>query len=1116
MSDINKTLQSANDENVPEDIPEDAIAIIGMAGRIPGADTVEEFWRNLKNGKESISHFRDDELEDNFTDEERAQENFVKARSVLENVDMFDADFFEMYPNEAALTDPQHRVFLECSWEALEDSGYDPAAYEGAIGVFAGSSMNSYFQRHVCGEPGEMESFTSHYQVGKYAHLLAGMQDIMTTRVSYKLNLRGPSINLGTACSTSLSAIAQACQSLLLYQSDMALAGGVSITFPQQRGYFYQEGGMASKDGHLRSFDADAKGTVFGSGAGVVLLKRLDEALEDNDHIYAVIRGFGINNDGAAKAGFTAPSIDQQAAAIASAHAMADIEADTVDYVECHGTGTPLGDPIEFTALVKAFRETSDKVGHCALGSAKPNVGHLDAAAGVVGLMKTALCLENREIPALLHFKKANPRLSLENSPFTLEANARPWPAKSTPRRAGVSSFGVGGTNVHIVLEETPAANKVDRSKISCEVPVLLPISAKSEKSVTDMSAALADFLESHPDASLHDVAYTLQTGRRAFDMRTNFACTDKEQAIALLRKPKKVLKASKREKLPIIFMFPGQGSQYPSMGKELYEQVPLFRSIFDQGAKLLRPVIDVDLVDLCYGDSPVDEGCPHPIRSTVLAQPALFLVEYALARVLMSHGIEPDAMIGHSVGEYVAACIAGVMSFEEGLKLVSERARLMQDQPEGAMLSVRLSRERAEPYLNGTSAEIAAINAPELCVVSGEFAQIEIVEKKLEADGVLHKRLHTSHAFHSAMMEEAIPELTKAAAKISFKAPKIPYISCVSGDWATDSDATSSDYWARHCRKAVLFQNGLEVLAKKFAGDLKAPAKDNDSGAVFVEVGPGRVLATLSAQTLSRQSARLTRTTLPEFSERGHEHAFLYETIGQLWAAGVDLDLSKLREGEARRISMPTYQFDRQRHWIEAPANKIRTTIQSHQTAATNPLPSSMSEKITDPNEMSHHKNNLRTELMGMLKELSGKQIEADETDITFLELGYDSLFLGQFAQKLQNQYKTKITFRQLFSRPLLNRCPSGPPRRTCSGAGYRPASRTCSDRSRCLTPDGQHHGTIICANASGDKWHSGDLPRSAQCHATIDGAAIGPVAKHTCSSQHPRARTNEDRRNE
>lgn len=620
------------------------IAIIGMAGRFPGARNVNAFWENICAGADTISRFGDDELEDAFDAATRASPNFVKARSVLDGPELFDAEFFGMYPREAALTDPQHRVFLEIAWAALEDAGYDPLAAPGRVGVFAGASMNTYFLNQIASDPAELSSFTNDYQVGSYPVLMGALQDTLATRVAYKLNLRGPAVNVQSACSTSLLAIAQACQSLITGQSDMALAGGVSITFPQKRGYLALDGGLASTDGYCRPFDARATGTVFGSGAAAILLKRRDDALADGDHVYAVIRGTGVNNDGARKVGFTAPSVEGQADAIADALAFAGVDPATIGYVECHGTATPLGDPIEFEGLRQTYGAAA-RAAPCALGSAKANVGHLDAAAGVTGVIKAALMLKHRAIPPLTHFEAPNPRLP-DAQDFYFPTALTPWEGAS-PRRAGVSSFGVGGTNVHAVLEEAPRA---EQREASAQAEVLV-LSARSEDAVTAMAADLAAFLETPEAPPLADVAHTLQSGRRSFAHRLAISASSTAEAAQALRVAKP---ARASDAPPVVFLFPGQGAQYAGMARAPYAQHAVFRAVIDAGAALVAPLIGEDLRALLVAEQPTDADEAR-LKETRRAQPALYLMEVALAKLWMSWGVQPAAMVGHSIGEFAA-----------------------------------------------------------------------------------------------------------------------------------------------------------------------------------------------------------------------------------------------------------------------------------------------------------------------------------------------------------------------------------------------------------------------------------------------------------------------------
>jgi amino acid adenylation domain-containing protein len=995
------------------------IAIIGMAGRFPGAKNIDQFWRNLCAGVESITRFSDAELEDNFSTEDRNAANFVKARPILEDVDQFDAEFFGMYAREAELTDPQHRIFLECSWEALESAGYDPATVQGPIGVFGGSSINTYFLNNVCGERRTIEEFASNYQVGCYPMLLGAGLDFLTTRVSYKLDLKGPSFTLQTACSTSLLAVAQAAQSLLLYQADMALAGGVSVTFPQKRGYQHLEGGMVSADGTCRPFDADATGTIFGSGAGVVLLKRLEDALADGDHIYAVIRGSGVNNDGAGKVGFTAPSVNGQATVIDMALAAAGVDARSISYVECHGTATPLGDPIEVAGLTKAFGATTDDLQFCALGSVKGNVGHLDAAAGVTGLIKTALALKHRMLPPSLHYKRPNPQIDFAKTPFFVNASLRPWPESPSARRAGVSAFGVGGTNVHLVLEEAPAAAQAAAAGEETAQPgsELIVLSARTVAALEAARKNLAAHLQEHPSQPLSDVAYSLQIGRRVFDQRLAFVARNRDEALAKLEGREQLnVHAGRRlaKSAEVVFMFPGQGAQYPDMGKNLFERYPEFRHHIEQCSAILEPLMTQNLLNLLYPAVNSPEA-KQQLMSTVAAQPAIFSVEYALAKLWMSWGIRPTGMIGHSVGEFVAAALSGVMSLKDALTVVAARGRLMQDLPGGAMMAVRLAETELLPLMTPELA-IAAVNGPALCVVAGPYAAVDAFETMLTARNVVTRRLHTSHAFHSAMVDPVIEPLRRELQRVEFSPPTIPYVSCVTGDWISAEQAVSADYWARHARQAVRFADGI--------------AKVSASGtAVLLEVGPGNALTTLALQTTRGRNVPVI-ASMQDATREHDDGDRLLDAAGRAFTHGIVPDWIALRGGTRQRVPLPTYPFERSRHWINAPAI-VRDDAPAEATSAiTAPaaVPSfTAAQDVSAPqatvtadttlniNSQDHEMNDIRTAIAAILEDLSGERPESIDSAMTFLEMGYDSLFLTQVAQKIQSQMNVKITFRQL-----------------------------------------------------------------------------------------------------
>ena len=872
------------------------LAIIGMAGRFPQAQNLDEFWEKLRSGTELISFFSDEELLADGVDTQLLKNpNFVKAGGVMEGIELFDAHFFGYTPREAEVLDPQQRHFLECSWEALENAGYDPDRYSGSIGVFAGCSISNYFLQNLISHPQLLDAM-GNFQLG-----ILNDKDYLATRVSYKLNLRGPSISIQTACSTSLVAIHQACQSVLNGECEMALAGGVSISLLRKLGYLYQEGGIVSPDGHCRAFDAAAQGMVGGNGVGVVLIKRLAEALSDGDNILAVIKGSAVNNDGSLKIGYTAPSIDGQANVIAEAQAVAGVDAGRITYVETHGTGTNLGDPIEVTALTKAFRATTDRKGFCGIGSVKTNMGHLDAAAGVAGFIKTVLSLQHKFLAPSLHFQTPNPRIDFENSPFYVVAKPTEWGGGSVPRRAAVSSFGIGGTNAHAILEEAPVVKASSESRPW----QLLLLSAKTLGALETATSNLVAHLKKEPQINLADVAFTLQVGRKHFEHRRAVVGRDVADAVELMETldPRRVFSSTtKDQKTSIAFMFTGQGSQYAGMAAGLYEHEPAFRLHVDRCAELLKPHLGLDLRDVIYPRETDVVEAGEVLKQTSMTQPALFVVEYALAQLLMQWGIKPDAMIGHSIGEYVAACVADVFSLEDALKLVAERGRLMQRMPRGAMLSVRLSEAEVEEFLS-SDVDLAVVNAPSQCVLAGPVEAIDRLEKQLQTRKIDCTRLHTSHAFHSAMMKPVLGPFMRIASAVKRNAPRIPFVSNVTGTWITAEQAVDPEYWAKHLAQTVRFAAGVEILAH--------------TGAVLLEVGPGQTLSTLARKQLSAPQVALSSLRRP--AETANDHEFLLKTIGRLWLAGVKIDWSGFYADERRRrVPLPTYPFERERYWLD------------------------------------------------------------------------------------------------------------------------------------------------------------------------------------------------------
>ena len=875
------------------------IAIIAMVGRFPGADSVEELWQNLLGGVESITHFSEEELlAAEVNREDLIHPDYVKAKGVMRAPELFDSHFFGFNPKLADYTDPQQRLFLECSWEALELAGYDPSRYPGKIGVFGGSGFNSY-------RFGLEENTTSLNSTGDFPIMIGNEKDFLCTRVAYKLNLKGPAVVTQTACSTSLVAVHSACKSLNHLECDMALAGGVSVIGTTCEGYFYEKGGILSPDGHCRPFDALGQGTVPGQGVGLVVLKRLEDAIQDGDTIHAIIKGTATNNDGSMKAGYTAPGVEGQVNVIREALEVAGVDPNTIRYIESHGTGTPLGDPIEIRALSKVYGESRPQTGDCAIGAVKSNLGHLDAAAGVTGLIKTALTLKNKQLVPLANFENPNPGIDFENSPFFITDRLRDFTSNGYPLRAGVSSFGIGGTNAHAILEEAPLRPDLKEAAAWH----ILPLSAKTQGSLQRTVNNLLEFLmaEKQPAYRMTDIAHTLQNGRQEFNHRCIVMCKDREDAIDVLANKDPVqmtFSQTTASSRPVAFMFPGQGAQYVDMGRDLYENEPLFKKEMDQCIEILLDQSGLDIKKVIYPDPGQIEDAARNIIQTVYTQPVLFAIEYATARLWIAYGVEPQCMIGHSIGEYTAACMAGVMSLEEALRLVAERGRLIQALPGGAMLSVRLSEQEVRPFLT-KGLSLAAVNTPNRCVLAGETNAINSVQKDLKDAGKDCVILHTSHAFHSHMLEPVLQDFKKAVLKVQFKEPSIPYISNVTGDWIKSEQVLNPDYWLDHLRGTVQFSSGIKQILRK-------------PDIALLEVGPGRVLRTLSVQNLEKTKDHVAVSSIRHLTSRHSDREYILASLGRLWLHGVKINWEKLNSSTKRyRVPLPTYPFERRRHWI-------------------------------------------------------------------------------------------------------------------------------------------------------------------------------------------------------
>ncbi len=1046
-------------ENLENKDEPNGVAIIGMAGRFPKAKNIDEYWQNLENGSDCISFYENEELIEAGCDPEAIKNlDYVKAKGEVAEVDMFDASFFGINPREAEVTDPQHRMLLECAWEALEHAGYDSSKFDGPIGVYAGKSMDYYLLLNV------YPRIRKEISAGSLQAAIGNDKDSLTTTISYRLNLTGPAITIQTSSSTSLVALCVACQSLLTYQCDIALTGGITAGPPIKSGYLYQEGNIWSPDGHCRPFDSRAKGFVSGSGMGLVVLKRLDEAILDGDNIWAVIKGFAVNNDGYNKVSYSAPSVDAQARVVAEALAVADVHPETLQYIETHGTATNLGDPIEITALNQVFRAHTSKKHFCAIGSVKSNIGHLDNAAGIAGLIKVALSLEHKKIPASLHYENPNPKIDFENSPFFVNTELKEWKTNTDkdgtpiPRRAGVTSLGMGGTNAHVILEEAPLISGSVGQWVSESYQLIL-LSAKTETALATKTTQLTDYLKTHhhdrdhdyDGLNLADIAYTLALGRRDFNHRRMILCQKFEDAITALEEltPGLVVDAvSDFIERPVVFMFSGQGAQYVNMGRELYENEPVFRQEMDRCFEILKPLMSFDLKEIIYpGISPQSTQSTQrenfknktfvpsassavEINQTEITQPVLFMLEYSLARMWMDWGIVPKGMIGHSIGEFTAACISGCMDLEAALTLVAARGQLMHRQEKGAMLSAAIDESQIKEMLMGPGEiSLAAVNSPKHSVVSGRTEDIEKLEKQLSEKNIFCRRLHTSHAFHSPMMAPIMKEFAGEVGKVKLSPPKIPFISGVTGTWIREEEACDPNYWARQLRQPVRFSDGILAI-------LKDPAR------VLLEVGPGSSLCVLAKEHTiidnNTGSQPVTFSTIRHIKQTEPDMAFLLKALGSLWLSGVPVDWKSYYKNEKRRrIPLPTYPFERKRYWLEEFKEikqvEVKTgqeEVPTEETPAHIPAeaetnkPGSENEKTFQPrpklsSEYVPPTNPLEQQIGEMWEDILG--IKPIGIEDNFFDLGGHSLLATLFLSQVLEKFQTRLELQSIFESPSI-----------------------------------------------------------------------------------------------
>lgn len=964
------------------------IAVIGMAGRFPGANTIDMLWQILKEGRETTHFFSADEIDSTIPALLKNDPNYVMARGIIDGAKDFEASFFGITPKMAELMDPQQRIFLEIAWEVLESSGYLPQKYDGVIGVYAGCGNNTYYINNVISNKELIE------KVGPFQVVTVNDKDYVSTRTAYALNLKGPAVTVQSACSTSLLAIAQAAESIRKGQCDIALAGGVAITSPINSGHLYEEGAMYSKDGHTRSFDAEARGTVFSDGAGVVLLKSKEQAQKDGDIIYAIIKGIGISNDGGGKGSFTAPSSEGQAAAIGMAIENAGITPSSISYIETHGTATPLGDPIEMEGLNIAFGK-QEKKQFCAIGSLKSNMGHLTIAAGVASFIKTTLALYYKQIPASINYTKPNPNIDFTNSPFFVNTILKDWESNDT-RRAGISSFGVGGTNVHIVLEEsdhnTPLSSETRKPRLICW-------SAKNEASNLLYAEKLSNYLKNNPSTNLADIAYTLHVTRHDFNERHFAVASDPQDLIHQLqdKQPHSQVFSLKSAAEGITFLFPGQGSQYVNMGRELYLQEPIFKQVIDECASILQEHLNEDIRNIIYPEN-ADSAAENKLKNTYYTQPAIFITELALAKLWMSWGIEPQSFIGHSIGEFVAAHLAGVFSLQDALKIIATRGKLISQVSKGSMLSVRLTVDELKATLNNKPLSIAAINGTNSCVVAGADDVITQYAEELTSQNISNRSLQTSHAFHSAMMDSIIEPFEEVVRSVSLNIPRIPIMSSVTASWMKDEEAISSSYWANHLRKTVNFSGAL----------LSLTAEKND---ILLEVGPGNVTSNLAKQHGAKIGNKVI-ASLDKANDESSEYISLIKALGQLWLYGAMPDWQSYykKDGHRIKINIPSYAFNRSKFWIE-PKEYIYTP--------NNPASNNKQSENTIPPDLAKltptRKNILIEKLKGILEDTSGIEMANISSEMSFIEMGLDSLLLTQVAISLKKTFSLPITFRQL-----------------------------------------------------------------------------------------------------
>jgi phthiocerol/phenolphthiocerol synthesis type-I polyketide synthase E len=968
-----------------------SIAVIGIGCRFPCSKNPAEFWKHLCSGQEGIVFFSEETAREKGVPETLLRNpHYVRAYGSLGNIPMFDPAFFGLTAREAAIMDPQHRHFLECAWETLEQAGCVPEDLQGDIGVFAGSGMNHYFPQHILPHQGILET-----EGAFFARHTGNDRDFLATRVSYCFNLKGPSINVQTGCSTSLVAVHMACQSLLNHECKAALAGAVSIENLEEQGYLYQPGFILSPDGMCRAFDSQAQGTVFSNGVGLVLLKRLEDALANNDTIHAILRGTAINNDGHRKQGYTAPSTQGQAEVMQRALQKAQCKPSDITCIEAHGSGTVVGDPIEWNAFLQAYQEQNTSI-PCKVGSVKTNVGHLDTAAGIAGLIKMCFAVKTGLIPPTLHFSKPHPLLNIQDTRFSITHTLETWP--ETPKRIGaVNSLGIGGTNAHVVVEEPPIPQASPEDKTPVRLYV---VSGETQEAMLNNRLRLADFLTENPQSVLSDVAYTLQKGRKHRPHRSFVVATHHEDTVAQLRAPvsnETYRLFNAQATTETVWMFPGNGTFYPGLAQHLYQQEPVFQNTFLLCAKLFKPLIDADLTSCVFTQTHQESSLTTPLISV----PALFSIEIALVALWQSWGFSPSCMIGHSMGEYAAAYVAGVFSLEDAVRLVACRAHIFNTMPKGGMLSIPLEASRVEKFLTPTLS-IAAYNAPSACVVSGDIENITLLQNNLLKQGVETKWLHMPIAAHSAMLDPYLDRFLDVLKNVAWHMPQQKYISTVTGDWIEPHNAVSCEYWVQHLRHPVYFSKGIEKLL-------------SNTPRVFIEMGPGHVLSSLLKMHTSKKPFHTTLTTLPSAQDPTPSNLYAYTALGKTWLHGLQPTWEHLYQGyQPKRTPLPTYAFDHQHYWVPAPEKQPQGHAQSiviPKTKATQQQP------LSNASATEQALHNIWSSLLGV------QHIARNDT---FFDLGGHSLLAVRLFASIKDTFGVDLTLSTLFEAPTLQACAS------------------------------------------------------------------------------------------